>query len=225
MLLAGRSISRSIAFALIGAVVAFWLTARAQDVPPPPKPKDEGPSLEATMKFIQDQLNGQGNVSTIHTIHDSLKGEDSGPWKYSWEISDVAPDIQGCQMSWREVHIWPNRYWSNWDSRLSLPLRDVSRLDVLPLRDHYNRGAAKRGQPEHVSDVNPEVYAAVVYMSQGKSVLARIHKSQGEKDPTDEDVRWTDVQIQFREEQLAQRVAKALVHAVELCGGGNKDPF
>jgi hypothetical protein len=24
---------------------------------------------------------------------------------------------------------------------------------------------------------------------------------------------------------MANRVAKALVHAVELCGGGNKDPF
>jgi hypothetical protein len=29
----------------------------------------------------------------------------------------------------------------------------------------------------------------------------------------------------FADEEMANRVAKALVHAVELCGGGNKDPF
>jgi hypothetical protein len=29
----------------------------------------------------------------------------------------------------------------------------------------------------------------------------------------------------FLDEDLANRVAKAFVHAVELCGGGSKDPF
>jgi hypothetical protein len=29
----------------------------------------------------------------------------------------------------------------------------------------------------------------------------------------------------FSEETMAGRVAKAIVHAVELCDGGNKDPF
>jgi len=27
------------------------------------------------------------------------------------------------------------------------------------------------------------------------------------------------------DESLANRIAKALVHAVELCGGGSKEPF
>jgi hypothetical protein len=31
-----------------------------QPVPPPPKPADDGPSLEVTMKFIQDKLNDIG---------------------------------------------------------------------------------------------------------------------------------------------------------------------
>jgi hypothetical protein len=29
----------------------------------------------------------------------------------------------------------------------------------------------------------------------------------------------------FLDEDVANRIAKAMVHAVELCGGGNKDPF
>jgi hypothetical protein len=31
--------------------------------------------------------------------------------------------------------------------------------------------------------------------------------------------------IYFRDEELAQRVATAMVHAIELSGGGSKDPF
>jgi hypothetical protein len=37
-------------------------TALAQEktpMAPPPKPADEGPSLEATMKFIQEKMNGE----------------------------------------------------------------------------------------------------------------------------------------------------------------------
>jgi hypothetical protein len=29
----------------------------------------------------------------------------------------------------------------------------------------------------------------------------------------------------FSSEEIANRIAKAMVHAVELCGGGNKEPF
>jgi hypothetical protein len=31
--------------------------------------------------------------------------------------------------------------------------------------------------------------------------------------------------LHFRDEETASRLAKALTHAIELCGGGNKDPF
>jgi hypothetical protein len=31
--------------------------------------------------------------------------------------------------------------------------------------------------------------------------------------------------LHFGDEDMANRVAKAMNHAAELCGGGNKDPF
>jgi hypothetical protein len=31
--------------------------------------------------------------------------------------------------------------------------------------------------------------------------------------------------VYFADEDTANRVAKAMIHAVELCGGGDKDPF
>jgi hypothetical protein len=53
-----------------------------------------------------------------------------------------------------------------------------------------------------VKDV-PEISALVIKLNNGQ-------------DPT----------IRFYEQELADRVAKALVHAVELCGGGPKpEPF
>jgi hypothetical protein len=36
-----------------------------QEVPPPPKPPDNGPSLEVTMKIIQDKMNDQGDVEYV----------------------------------------------------------------------------------------------------------------------------------------------------------------
>jgi hypothetical protein len=197
-------------------------TILAQDVPLPPKPA-EGPSLEVTMKFIKDQLNGQGKVGTIHTSHNIITGKDSGPWKYSWEVSTDF-EASSCQMSWRQFFQWPNPAATD-EYRLSLSLREVSRLEVLPLREQYNRNAAKRGTPESVSETSPEVYSVTVYMAPGRSVHGNLHRTHVDESPTDEDYHQTNVQFQFLEEQLAHRVANALVHAVELCGGGSKDPF
>jgi hypothetical protein len=33
------------------------------------------------------------------------------------------------------------------------------------------------------------------------------------------------VSLEFLDEEIANRIAKAMSHAVELCGGGSKDPF
>jgi hypothetical protein len=208
---------------VILAVLLSW-TVGAQDVPPPGKPKDDGPSLEVTARFIQDQLNGQGKISTMHTFRNTLTDKEVGPQKLSWELSAAALNASSCQMSWRELRQRPATA-STMELRFSLNLHDISRLGVLPLSEDSNRGSAKRGQPEEVSEMNPEVYLVKMYMSSGISVNVSIHLTQGEKEPTDQDIGWTEVPIYFREEQLAQRIAKALVHAVELCGGGSQDPF
>ena len=131
-------------------------------------------------------------------------------------------------MTWREIHTWPSLQWGAWDSRLSLSLREVSRLEVLALQDQLNRQSAKGGHPETVSAVSPEVSVMTIYMSRDKSVRNQGHKTEGESgknEPVDSDDHFDSVEIHFAEDEVAQRTAKALVHAVELCGGGNKDPF
>jgi len=180
------------------------------------------------MQFVEAKLNEQGKVSTLHTMHDSLTSKDWGPFKYVWEVSEAAFDPQSCQMTWREIHTWPSLQWGAWDSRLSLSLREVSRLEVLALQDQLNRQSAKGGHPETVSAVSPEVSVMTIYMSRDKSVRNQGHKTEGESgknEPVDSDDHFDSVEIHFAEDEVAQRTAKALVHAVELCGGGNKDPF
>jgi hypothetical protein len=42
---------------LIPMLMTTWSVSCAQDVPPPPKPQDDSPNLEFTMKYIQEKPN------------------------------------------------------------------------------------------------------------------------------------------------------------------------
>src|SRR5208282_5606509 len=61
---------------------------------PPPKPADGGPSLEITMKFIQDQLNDQGTVRYAVT-NSRLNGV---LFRNYDVISDVVADAVTCTL-------------------------------------------------------------------------------------------------------------------------------
>jgi len=86
------------AFRIAMLALASMGCAVAQDVPPPPKPADEGPSLEATMKFLQDKLPGKANF--IVYAHDNVAGTD---WTVSEsvETSNVSADASRCRV---DVH-------------------------------------------------------------------------------------------------------------------------
>lgn len=201
------------------------LAQEKKSVPPPPKPADSGPTLEETMKFIQKQLNEQGKVSTIHSGHDTLKNENQGPWKYVWEMSQVSAEPASCRVSWQLQFQWPNPAYVD-DSNLELALRDVTMIEVISAHDEYNRNNAKQGHPEWVAEADPPIFFLDLYLADGKSAHGHVHKTRPNNESSDEEVSYTIGQFSFREEELANRVAKALTHAVELCGGGSKpEPF
>jgi hypothetical protein len=137
-------------FQLVGLLLVA--TALAQDVPPPPKPQDEGPSLEVTMKFLQDKLPGKVN--------------------------------------YKDFSVFPN-------------VKLVQEIVVMPAEQLFKKNESNAGHPELSSTVDPPVFALVVKSSNGEVFNP----------------------FWFDDETLAHRVAKALLHAVELCGGGNKEPF
>ena len=175
---------------LLSFVLLTTTAVPQQSVPPPPNPSaDNAPSLEVTMKFIQDGILGQ------HT--------------YAGEYRAVQADASHCTLSWTTV-----------DTHDKSPLfteQKVSFNDIAKLEVAYDEVAA---------NWNLELYAAV-----GKTVTVHLYapKKDGPCEYCKKKVekrfersRWF---IYFTCEEIANREAKAMLHAAELCGGGKKSSF
>jgi hypothetical protein len=173
---------------------------RAQDVPPPPKPPDEGVSLEVTMKFIQGKIGDEGKLSYVASVSDSSQPGMEWSNQFSVQVTNLVGDAAGCRISfhWRaEV----NGTVSD-DSDYNLNLKDVLRVDVLPQEQNQKQVDTRNGHPAWNSRITPNLFTLVARRPKG-----------------------LENAFLFSEEEMANRVAKAMVHAVELCGGGNKEPF
>jgi len=188
---------------LLTVVMATSTALAQQSVPPPPQPaadKPAGPSLEVTMKFIQDKLNEIGTVNFAGYVHDSSNNTD-GVQKFSATISNIATNPGSCTLSYHRLVLNSGR--KEHDENVVINLREVKNISVLPDEQDWQMYLVRTGDStKTVKDV-PDISALVIKLNNGK-------------DPT----------IRFYEQELADRVAKALVHAVELCGGGPKpEPF
>jgi len=183
--------------------IAFTLCHAAipqQAVPPPPKPADSGPSLAVTMKFIQDKLNDIGKVSYVGFVHDTKTGND-GTNTFTDEFTNATADPNECRVAYHWKVTRDGTVTA--DSDLWFTLHDVQDVVVKPFEQYQNEADAGAGLPNLiVSSTNPPLTALLVRRPQGGYNL-----------------------FPFTDPQLADRVAKAMTHAVELCGGGNKDPF
>jgi len=115
-------------------------------------------------------------------------------------ISNLVADAKTCRISfhWRaEV----NGKVSD-DSDYNLILKDVHDIVVLPQEQNQKQVDTRNGHPAWNSRIEPNLFSLVARRPKG-----------------------LENAFLFSEEEMAGRVAKAMVHAVELCGGGNKDPF
>jgi hypothetical protein len=183
-------------FLLVG--IALTLAAQ-QAVAPPPKPADNGPSLAATMQFIQDKLSEQGKIAYVLFFQDINNGS-TGSITYTNEISNVIADQNQCRISYHRKATQDGNTYK--DENIVFSLRDVQEIVVKPGEQNQTEWDAKNGQPNIISTSTSPPIAAL---------LVRPH--------AEEDF------FLFTDANLADRVAKALTHAVELCGGGSKDPF
>ena len=176
----------------------FALTSAAQDVPPPPKPADEGPSLADTMKFIEEKLGSIGRVNYVVYMHDGTDGSD---WtgKFSNEKSNVRASVQSCRI---DAHSWASTDGKvTEEGDLWFALKDVQEVVVETGEQDRKDRDSKAGHPEYSSRMDPPVFLIIAKQKEGGRYFY------------------------LYDESLANRIAKALVHAVELCGGGSKDPF
>ncbi|MGD0292858.1 MAG: hypothetical protein ABSB30_03300 [Terracidiphilus sp.] len=189
---AGASEAELSAIASQGASPANAPSAGAQTT--------NGPSLEVTMKFIQDKLNTVGTVNFAGYVHDAANNTD-GVQKFSATFSNAVANPSACTLSYHRLVF--NNGSREHNETVSINLHDVQNISVLPDEQDWQNYLVRTGDStKTVKDV-PNIIALVIKLNNGQ-------------DPT----------IRFYEQELADRVAKALVHAVELCGGGPKpEPF
>jgi hypothetical protein len=184
-------------FSLLSCVVAIPQSA---PVAPPPKPADGGPTLEVTMRFVEDKLNEVGPISYSATWQNQTNNT-SGGNQFTVAATAVEADAGGCKIAyhWRSVRDGQTTR----DSDYWFGLNAVREVVVRSGDEHLKKVNEDAGQPQVVAHVEPPHWVVVLRRG-GRSENVFV----------------------FKDEVMANRVARALLHAVDLCGGGKKDePF
>ena len=199
-------------------------TVAQQAVAPPPKPEN-GPSLEFTMKFIQDQLANRGVVSYRDKDPDP-DGEDT---HFVNRIDEVHTDPATCSLSFRVdetesyTHVVPSGKEYSHESDTSETFRfsfhDIAKLEV--------RDSDHPVIPDHTGHVlDPTVY--FLHLTPSKGAIEYDKQCTGDdcagSDSVHGKTTWFNPYLMFYFGDVANRVARAMLHAVELCGGGQKEP-
>ncbi len=229
---------------ILFASLFFAGTALGQvkDVPPPPKPVDNGPSLQVTMKFIQDKMNEQGDVGYVLTLNNNSDFH----VRVVYAMSDVTADSTTCALhvnEKRKLEMDPGGRTGENSQSSTVPLKDIVSITVESEQDAMNRAAADSAHPENVTTCTPVTYdltlkaakkdAFAVHTVSSSASKAKKHhvKDESANEPVPGTEKVDDKSVQekrfiFRDEETADRVAKAITHAVELCGGGSApEPF
>jgi hypothetical protein len=193
-----RKTLRSAAFTLTFALIAIGALHAQQAVAPPPRPADSGPSIETTMQFIQDNA-AEGKLNYTAFVTDASQQSVGWSNKFTVEMSNLATDAGACRITyhWRAEE---NGKVVD-DADYSLALKDVKEILVLSQEQNQNQIDSRNGHPDWNSRIAPSLFTLIARRPKGVVNV-----------------------FLFSDEEMANRVAKAITHAVELCGGG-KDAF
>ncbi|MGA7156571.1 MAG: hypothetical protein WBY53_06980 [Acidobacteriaceae bacterium] len=180
------------------------LLAQTHHVAPPPKPTGSAsasdPSLAVTMQFIQDKLTDLGTVN-FTAFFTNTSNNSTGTAQISLSYTSVVADPSQCRVDYHSKYIKDGQTIADEDA--GFLLRDVESIQVEPLEQSVTRADANVG--------NPNIVATAIQPATLELVVHRPHNVVNT--------------FEFQDPDLADRVAKAITHAVELCGGGHKDPF
>jgi hypothetical protein len=175
---------------IFGIASAAW---GQQSAASPPQPASSGPSLAETMQFIQAKLNEQGKMSWTTHYHDSA---DATNWTYAFifEVSNAVADAAACNVGYHYKIIRDGTVIVDKDA--SFKLHDVQDLTLTTGDQRQNKNDAAAGHTTWNAKVDPPVFDLIV-RGQEKA----------------------EFYFFFFDEDTANRVTKAMGHAVELCGG------
>ncbi len=175
-------------------------TPAPQPAVPASQPSSAGPSLEVTMRFIQNKLNNQGPFSYIVFVRDEVSGQ---TWKNSWqtEESNFVADPGNCRIGYHNKIVRNSTTRQN--EVTSISLKAVESVSVITAEQTFQLAHTQAGSHNLSYRVEPAFF------------VLRIQR---------EETLFDD--LAFHDEGMANRVAKAMLHAVDLCGGGRQEePF
>ena len=179
--------------------------------------KNSGPALDVTMKFIEDKLNEQEDLTyTTTDVSEGTEDSGGGPWGHS--ANNVHANPATCLISYhmKETIMGSNKLGEQAmislpdrtgdpipDRDVSFSLNEVRDLTIRTGLQYMNDRYARMGSTFTATRVDPPVFVLGARRSGNQENI-----------------------FIFRDEEMANRVAKAMLHAVELCGGGgHPEPF
>jgi hypothetical protein len=152
-----------------------------------------GPSLNDTLRFIEQKLNSESSVAYESRSEDTSSRD-------SFQVVDAHSDPATCQVRYRA------RFSSDggpfMDRKLVLSFRRVQKIEILTEQDSLNR-AMEQGGSNIRFVMTPATYRVNVTSSGGQLIASAL----------------------FADEAMADRVAKAMNHAAEICRPETKEPF
>jgi hypothetical protein len=191
-----RAIISTLVFAAISTTFA------QQPVTPTPHPAGNSPSLVATMQLIQKELNAVGKLSFVVHVHDNEGGTDRTT-QYNSEVSKVVADHANCTIRYH----WRSSIGDDIldDTDYSFSLHDVQGMAVMTYEQFAKEMEDKdkggpNAQPTWYAKYNPPMFMVIPQIAGYEN---------------------GEYGFVLADEEMANRVAKAMAHAVELCGGKN----
>jgi len=151
------------------------------------------PSLNDTLRFIEQKLNSETSVAY------ESRSEDTSS-RVSIQVVDAHSDPATCQVRYRELFSSDDRPFS--DLNLVLSFRRVQKIEILTEQESVNR-AMEQTRSDYRVVMTPATYRVNVTSSGGQPIAS----------------------AHFADEAMADRVAKAMNHAAEICRPETKEPF
>jgi hypothetical protein len=156
---------------------------------------DDSESLADTLQYIQDKMSD----NRLSFTADVTNSTDNSTFQTTYvELSsNVSADASQCRVSYHFAEWVNNAAQPDPDVDAAFPLKDVDTITVEPMRQNITDADAAAGKSNYdVTSTEPDITAILVHRP--PSLVN---------------------EISFTDTDLADNVAKALNHAVTLCGG------
>ncbi|HLZ13391.1 MAG TPA: hypothetical protein VKP58_12460 [Candidatus Acidoferrum sp.] len=159
------------------------------------------PTLSDTLRFIEQKLNTEASVSFEARFSNS-----DSPSRYSYQVVDAHSDPTTCQLRYRTIGTDDGKQGLGAKSVISF--RRAQKIEEISFQTDWQRFQ------DNYDSKNPESSRTIVTLTPDVTLL-KLKYPGGQ----------VAEEIAFSDAEIADRVAKAMNHAAELCRPVNKEPF